>query len=73
MLSYNVAELKKKIDLSNNKVVLFGAGDIGELANYSLNRLGITVDFFCDNDTRKHGKKYLGIEVISPENLAKLK
>ena len=51
---------------------MFGAGDIGELANYSLNRLGITVDFFCDNDTRKHGKKYLGIEVISPENLAKL-
>lgn len=72
MLNYDIASLKKKIDLTKNKVVLFGAGDIGELTNYSLNRLGITVDFFCDNDTRKHGKKYLGIEVISPENLAKL-
>ena len=30
------------------------------------------MDFFCDNDSRKQGKKYLGVEVLSPENLVKL-
>ena len=45
---------------------------MGELSNYSLNKLGVAVDFFCDNDPKKHGSKYLGVEVISMDALKKL-
>jgi len=72
MLNYNFGGLRSQVESNKDKIVLFGAGDIGELVNYSLNKIGITVNFFCDNDSRKHGKKYLGIEVISLENLKKL-
>ena len=72
MINYNFANLKKELEPGKNKVVLFGAGDIGELSNYSLNRLGIEIDFFCDNNIKKHGTKYLGVEVISLDALKKL-
>ena len=72
MIDYNIANLKNKLELNKNKVILFGAGDIGELSNYSLNKIGIAVDFFCDNDPKKHGSKYLGVEVISIDALKKL-
>ena len=72
MINYNIANLKNQLEPNKNKVILFGAGDIGELSNYSLNKLGIVVDFFCDNDPKKHGSKYLGVEVISMDALKKL-
>ena len=72
MIDYNIANLKNQLEPNKNKVILFGAGDIGELSNYSLNKLGIVVDFFCDNDPKKHGSKYLGVEVISMDALKKL-
>ena len=53
MINYNFANLKNQLELNKNKVILFGAGDIGELSNYSLNKLGIVVDFFCDNNNNR--------------------
>jgi|GEM_PF-253966 len=51
-----------------NKVVLFGASKLGEVA---LNYLGNTCEVigFCDNDKEKWGKKFNGIEIISPDGL----
>ena len=72
MLNYNFISLRSQLESNKDKVILFGAGDVGELVNYSLNKIGVTVDFFCDNDEKKHGKKYFGIDVISPEDLKKL-
>ena len=72
MIDYNIANLKNQLEPNKNKVILFGAGDIGELSNYSLNKMVIVVDFFCDNDPKKHGSKYLGVEVISMDALKKL-
>ena len=42
MIDYNIANLKNQLELNKNKVILFGAGDIGELSNYSLNKLDST-------------------------------
>ena len=70
--SYNITELKNKLSLKDKKIVLFGAGDIGELANYSLNKLGFSVSFFCDNDKEKQGTKWCGIKVLSFADLIKL-
>ena len=72
MLNYNFISLRSQLESNKDKVILFGAGDVGELVSYSLNKIGVTVDFFCDNDEKKHGKKYFGIDVISPEDLKKL-
>ena len=66
MLSYKYSELKNKLK-SNNKIILFGAGDIGELVKYSLNKISVKEDFYCDNDLRKHNTDYLGTKVISPK------
>ena len=48
MIDYNFANLKNQLELNKNKVILFGAGDIGELSNYSIetNLLG---DHQADN------------------------
>ena len=71
--SYSISELKHKLSTPNQTTVLFGAGDIGELAKYSFNKLGITVDSFCDNDKKRRGEKYCGINVMSFDDLLKLK
>ena len=72
MKNYNISDLKNKFSNNDQKIVLFGAGDVGELTNYSLNKLGITVDYFCDNDKDKQGKKHCCIDVLSFEDLLKL-
>ena len=54
-------------------IVLFGAGDIGELSSYALKNLGLKVNYFCDNDKDKHGTERFGIKVLSFEELIKLK
>ncbi len=71
MQNYNVADLRDKFSSADQKIVLFGAGDVGELTNYSLNKIGITADFFCDNDKDKQGKKHCGIDVLSFDDLLK--
>ena len=49
------------------RIIVYGAGRYGELAFHGLKALGITVDFFVDRSLC--GKKFLGAEVISPDNL----
>jgi len=71
MIKYNFLDLKSQLN-PKKCVVLFGAGDIGELANYALNVIGVSANYFCDNSLKKHGTKYLGIEVISPTKLIEL-
>ena len=71
MLNYKYSELNDKLKVYSN-VILFGAGDIGELAKYALNKILIKENFYCDNDKRKQNKNYLGTKVISPKELEKL-
>ena len=54
---------------SNGAVILWGAGDLGELVNFAFEKAGIKVDFFCDINEAKQNKNYLGIPVISPKKL----
>jgi MoaA/NifB/PqqE/SkfB family radical SAM enzyme len=55
------------------KNILFGAGQLGKLALYSLKQKKLNIDYFCDNDITKQGKKFHGIEVISFEDLNRIK
>ena len=48
---------------------LFGAGNAGESYKADLNRQGMTVDFYCDNDMKKWGTKINGVPCISPSEL----
>ena len=57
MKNYKTSELKNKLTSNGHKIILFGAGDIGELVKYALNQLGLKVDYYVDNDKDKHGKK----------------
>jgi len=68
----NISELKNKLTSTSQKIVLFGAGDVGELTNYSLKKLGLKVDYFCDNDKDKQGTERFGVKVLSFEELIKL-
>lgn len=45
------------------KIIIFGAGIVGEVVEYSLRKSGIDVYCFCDNNTEKIGKKLHGIEI----------
>ena len=45
------------ISKSNGAVVLWGAGDLGEIVKYAFDAAGIKVDFFCDSDQRKQNLK----------------
>ena len=73
MKNYNLSELKNKLSEVNQMIALFGAGDIGELSNYSLKKIGLKVNYFIDNDKDKHGTERFGIKVLSFEELIKLK
>ena len=73
MKNYNLSEIKNKLSSVDQMIVLFGAGDIGELSSYALTKLGLKVNYFCDNDTDKHGTERFGIKVLSFEELIKLK
>ena len=72
MIEYNIDNLINIINSNKEKVVLFGAGDFGEICLYSLKQKGINVDFFCDNSEKKQGKYKSGIKILSPEDLKKL-
>mgnify|MGYP000548122692 CR=1 FL=1 len=51
--------------------VIFGAGERGHVSYQLLNELGFKVVAFSDNDKTKHGKKFDGLQVIPPVELAK--
>ena len=73
MENCNINHFKSQLSSNKNKMVLFGAGHLGEIALYSFNQLNIPVHFFCDNDKGKQGTEWCGIKVLSFEDLTKLK
>jgi FkbM family methyltransferase len=60
----------KKLD--NRPLILFGASTCGKKAVDYLLDLGVKIDYFCDNDYAKWGKKIMNIEVISPKQLCEI-
>ncbi|MVX62335.1 FkbM family methyltransferase [Clostridium chromiireducens] len=58
----------------NKKICLFGAGGMGkDIANY-LSDIGITINYFCDNNKNLHSTNvYNDIKCISIEELIKIK
>ena len=61
------------IDNINQLNVLYGAGQIGKLALFALNKKNIKVDYFCDTHKSKKNKSFYGVKVISPEDLVNIK
>lgn len=57
--------LNKEIE----KIMIFGAGDYGKICFEALQRDGVKVPAFIDNDKSKWGKQLLGIPICSPECL----
>ncbi len=57
----------------SNNLVLYGAGMIGRITKNYLDSKNIKVNYFCDSDDRLSGKIVDGLEIISRENLGKLK
>ncbi len=69
---YNIANLKQTLNSNSQKLVLYGAGDLGELTKFALDKLEIKIDFYCDSNKEKIGRDYFGIKIISPNELLKL-
>lgn len=72
MNNYNISNLKNTLKANSQKLVLYGAGDLGELTKFALDKLEIKIDFYCDSNKEKINQDYFGIKVISPEELFKL-
>ena len=51
------------------EVIIFGAGADGKMTLHLLNQEGIDVKYFCDNNHKKWNKPYLGIPVISTQEV----
>ncbi len=62
-------ELLTHIKKSNGAVILWGAGDLGELLKIAFEKNGLKIDYFCDSNEIKQNKDYLGIPVIAPSKL----
>lgn len=58
--------------LFKDKNVLFGAGGYGITYLEELQKVGIKIDYFCDNNQEKWGKEIQNIQVISPEKLVEI-
>ncbi len=65
-------EIIDKIKKNSTPVVLFGAGDLGELAYHALKKRNVVVNFFCDSNKKKQGKLYFGLKILSIEELSLL-
>lgn len=62
---------KEDVLHKNRKVVIFGAGDLGEEIYNALFLDGVSPSFFCDNDLSKSGKIKCGIPIIDFTELVK--
>ena len=71
MIKYNINNLSSILKSNNEKVVLYGATDFGELCLYAMKQKNIKVDFFCDSSKIEQGKSKFNIKIISPEELQK--
>ena len=49
-----IESLYKMKSANDKKIVIFGLGQRGIILNKKLSELGIKVNFFCDNDNKKH-------------------
>ena len=58
--------------LFESKLVLYGAGFQGKMVCRMLESAGISVSYFCDNDSQKWGYNIDGFEIISPKKLQQL-
>lgn len=56
-------------NLSNKKIIIFGAGKSGKMAIAALRLLAKTVEYCVDNDRQKHNMDLLGIKVNDPNQL----
>ena len=52
--------------------ILFGAGQVGKIAFYSLLKKKIDVDYVYDSDIRKHGEDFCGKKVLSKDEFEKI-
>lgn len=64
--------IKQKYGKFKN-VCIFGVGNLGRNLPVELQQLGISVNFFCDNDKNKVGRVYDSIPCISVEELDRIK
>lgn len=53
--------------LQDKTIVMFGCGHIGDAVWAALNKEGVKVSFFTDNNSALWGKTHCGVPVISPE------
>jgi hypothetical protein len=54
-------------------VAIFGAGENGLILNRFLQQGNVTVNFFCDNDSQKHGVMINGVPCLSFDELCQFK
>lgn len=52
---------------SDGSVVLFGAGQLGQICARALKRNNIPLRAFCDRNIARQGSFCEGVEVLSPE------
>lgn len=50
-------------------MIIFGASNAGRRLKKILEAKGLKVDYFCDNDIKKHGSVIDGIKVLNPSRL----
>ena len=62
----------QKLSKSNLPVIIFGAGVVGEVVQNICENYNIKVNFFCDNNCKKHGQKINNIEILNPEKAKQL-
>ncbi len=55
-----------------NKVILFGAAKTGCGIKRTLERVGIQIQYFCDNDPDKWNTQVKGVRVLSPAELTQV-
>jgi DNA-binding MarR family transcriptional regulator len=51
------------------RVVLYGSGDLAEIAFHALESAGIDVIGVCDDDPGKLGNEWLGMEMLDPRRI----
>lgn len=62
---------KPEIDLTSQRIILYGAGDLGLMAVELLMKVGITPTFVVDKYNNKPSSLLNGVEIISPEEISK--
>lgn len=61
------------MNVNVGKVILYGAGTQNlRMAYQPLVSSGCKIDFICDRDREKQGKRFNGIEIIAPEKLSEV-